>query len=218
VNTMSSDLEDVEPVAEQVIEEEIEEVVPIRGIGTLVFGKWDAAEVLCHDQGLAPYINLTTVGVPHSGGRHANAWFGKQRLSLIERCINGLMRSGKYTGKKMAATKAFRQSLERIHEIKKENPLQVLVDAICHAAPMEEVTRIRFGAVSQPKAVDTSPSRRLDLAVRNLTKGSSQGTFKSKKSLTECIITEILRASEGDVASFAVAKREEVERIAASAR
>jgi len=94
VNTMSSDLEDVEPVAEQVIEEEIEEVVPIRGIGTLVFGKWDAAEVLCHDQGLAPYINLTTVGVPHSGGRHANAWFGKQRLSLIERCINGLMRSG----------------------------------------------------------------------------------------------------------------------------
>jgi len=118
----------------------------------------------------------------------------------------------------MAATKAFRQSLERIHEIKKENPLQVLVDAICHAAPMEEVTRIRFGAVSQPKAVDTSPSRRLDLAVRNLTKGSSQGTFKSKKSLTECIITEILRASEGDVASFAVAKREEVERIAASAR
>ena len=212
---MSADEE--QPLDEN-IAEETEDVRPIAGIGTLVFGKWDASEVICSDQGLAPYVNLTTVGVPHSGGRHANAWFGKQRLSLIERCINGLMRSGKYTGKKIGATKSFREALERLHEIKGDNPLQVLVDAICNAAPMEEVTRIRFGAVSQPKAVDSSPMRRLDIALRNLTKGSTQGTFKSKKSLTECITSEVLKAADGDVSSFAVAKREEVERIAASAR
>ena len=53
-------------------------------IGTLVFGKYDAAEVVCRDPGLAPYINLSTVGVPHTGGRHANAWFGKARLSVVE--------------------------------------------------------------------------------------------------------------------------------------
>ena len=128
------------------------------------------------------------------------------------------MRTGKYTGKKQAATKSFKSALERIHEVRKENPLQVLVDAISRAAPMEEITRIRFGAVSQPKAVDASPSRRLDVALRNLAKGSTSGTRKSKKSLTDCIVTEILRASEGDIASFAVAKREEVERVAASAR
>ena len=34
--------------------------------------------------------------------------------------------------------------------------MQVFVDAICRAAPMEEITRIKFGAVSQPKAVDSS--------------------------------------------------------------
>ena len=33
---------------------------------------------------------------------------------------------------------------------------------------MEEITRIKFGTVSQPKAVDSSPSRRLDVALRNL--------------------------------------------------
>ena len=64
-----------------------EEVVvddrPIAGIGTLVFGKWDAAEVVCNDPGLAPYVNLTTVGVPHTGGRHANMWFGKSKLCLL---------------------------------------------------------------------------------------------------------------------------------------
>ena len=70
---MSDDVETQE-------ETTVEEVKPIAGIGTLVFGKYDAAEVVCRDPGLAPYINLSTVGVPHTGGRHANAWFGKARL------------------------------------------------------------------------------------------------------------------------------------------
>ncbi|HJM87850.1 MAG TPA: hypothetical protein QF433_06480, partial [Candidatus Thalassarchaeaceae archaeon] len=82
--------EEVAPVVPEVIEE------PIAGIGTLVFGKWDASEITCADPGISPYINLKTVGVPHSGGRHANAWFGKSKLSIVERFINGLMRTGKY--------------------------------------------------------------------------------------------------------------------------
>ena len=206
-----------EEVLEAPIEEPVEER-PIAGIGTLVFGKWDSTEVTCDDPGLSPYINLRTVGTPHTGGRHANAWFGKAKLSVVERFINNLMRTGKYTGKKLAAAKAFEQALENLAERKKENPLQTFVDAICAGAPMEEITRIRFGAVSQPKAVDSSPSRRLDTSLRNLAKGSTQATRKSTRTLTEGIITELLRASDGDVASFAVAKREEVERIAASSR
>tara|TARA_B100002052_G_scaffold238555_1_gene222419 strand:- start:27 stop:650 length:624 start_codon:yes stop_codon:yes gene_type:complete len=197
---------------------EIEEFAPIAGIGTLVFGKWDASEVTCRDPGISPYINLSTVGVPHTGGRHANSWFGKARLSVVERFVNKLMRTGKYTGKKQGSMKAFETALDVIAERVSGNPLQVFVDAICYAAPMEEITRIRFGAVSQPKAVDSSPSRRLDVALANLAKGAQQGTKKSKRSLTQCIVTEIMKASEGDVTSFAVSKKEEVQRIAASAR
>ena len=197
---------------------ENEEVKPIAGIGTLVFGKWDASEVTCRDPGISPYINLSTVGVPHTGGRHANSWFGKARLSVIERFVNKLMRTGKYTGKKQGSMKAFESALDIIADRVSGNPLQVFIDAVCYAAPMEEITRIRFGAVSQPKAVDSSPSRRLDVALGNLAKGAQQGTKKSKRSLTQCIITEIMKASEGDVTSFAVSKKEEVQRIAASAR
>ncbi|HIG03955.1 MAG TPA: 30S ribosomal protein S7 [Candidatus Poseidoniales archaeon] len=187
-------------------------------MGTLVFGKWDATEIVCSDPGLAPYLNLKTVGTPHSGGRHANAWFGKAKLSIVERFINGLMRSGKYTGKKLGAAKAFEAALDRIGDRTGENPLQTFVNAIGNAAPMEEITRIRYGAVSQPKAVDSSPSRRLDVALRHLCKGSQQGTHKTKRSLTQCIVNELTKAAAGDVASFAIAKKEEVERIAASAR
>ena len=83
---------------------------------------------------------------------------------------------------------------------------------------MEEITRIKFGAVSQPKAVDSSPSRRLDIALKNLAAGAQNGTFKSKRTLKQNIVNELLKASKGDVTSYAVAKKEELERIAASAR
>ena len=88
--------------------EEVQQEAPIAGIGTMVFGKWDVSEVVCDDPGLAPYINLTTIGTPHSGGRHANAWFGKAKLSVIERFINNLMRSGEFRGKKQHCAKACR--------------------------------------------------------------------------------------------------------------
>ncbi|MBT4059427.1 MAG: 30S ribosomal protein S7 [Euryarchaeota archaeon] len=187
-------------------------------MGTLVFGKWDATEVSCEDPGIAPYINLKTVGVPHTGGRHANAWFGKSKLSIVERFINSLMRTGKYSGKKTAATKAFEAALDRIADRDDTNPLQTFVDAVANAAPMEEITRIKFGAVSQPKAVDSAPSRRIDVALRHLATGSTQATRKSTKTLSQGIVTEISKAANGDVTSFAIGKREEVERIAASAR
>ena len=121
------------------------------------------------------------------------------------------MRTGSYTGKKMGAMKAFEGALDEIADRSGNNPLQVFVDAVCSAAP-------KFGAVSQPKAVDSSPSRRLDVALANLARGAQQGTHKSKRTLKNCIINELTKASEGDVTSYAVGKKEELERIAASAR
>ena len=205
-------------MSETVETEEVQEVAPIAGIGTMVFGKWDATEVVCSDPGLAPYINLRTIGTPHSGGRHANAWFGKDKLSVIERFINNLMRTGKFSGKKQHCAKAFEAALDNIAERTGENPLQHFINAIVASAPCEEITRIKFGAVSQPKAVDSSPSRRLDTALRNLSKGCASATAKSTRTLTQGIISEINKAAAGDVSSYAVAQKEELERIAASSR
>ena len=199
-------------------EEQAEQEAPIAGIGTMVFGKWDASEVTCDDPGLAPYINLTTIGTPHSGGRHANAWFGKSKLSVIERFINNLMRTGKFSGKKQHCAKAYEEALDRIASTSGQNPLQKFIDAIVEAAPCEEITRIKVGAVSQPKAVDSSPSRRLDVALRNIAIGAASATAKSRRTLTEGIVAELSKAADGDIASYSVGKREEIERIAASAR
>lgn len=191
---------------------------PIAGIGTMVFGKWDATEVTCSDPGLAPYINLTTIGTPHSGGRHANAWFGKAKLSVVERFINNLMRTGKFSGKKQHCVKAFEAALDSINDRSGENPLQSFIDAIVEAAPCEEITRIKLGAVSTPKAVDSSPSRRLDIALRNISVGCAAATAGSKRTLTQGIVNEITKAAQGDVGAFSIGKREEIERVASSAR
>ncbi|MDR1955148.1 MAG: 30S ribosomal protein S7 [Candidatus Methanoplasma sp.] len=184
----------------------------------LIFGKYDTSEVVINDGGLAKYIDLTPTNVPHSGGKHANRWFGKSKLSIVERLINNIMRTEKYTGKKMKAYKTVSLAFDIVAQKTKKNPLQILVEGLENTAPREEVTRLQFGGISVPKAVDISPQRRLDIAIRNISTGVVKASSKSKKPIYECLAEEIMLAAKGDMASFAVAKKEEIERVAQSAR
>ena len=109
-------------------------------------------------------------------------------------------------------------AFEIIEEKTKQNPLQLLINAIENAAPREEVTRLKYGGIAVPKAVDVAPSRRVDEALRNIAIGSTDASYKNKKSIEACLADEIILASKNDQNSHAVAKKEEVERIAASAR
>ena len=183
-----------------------------------LFEKYDLAEVAVHDPGLARYINLTAIVIPHTGGRYANKPFGKAKSNIVERLINGMMRSEDFTGKKSKAIRVVREAFEIIGERTKQNPVQVLVNALEKAAPREEITRLRFGGISVPRAVDVSPSRRLDMALRNLTTGATAASFKSPKPIQQCLADEILKASRGEMESAAITKKEELERIAMSAR
>ena len=174
--------------------------------------------MVIHDPGLERYLNIEPIMVPHTGAKHANKWFGKSRLHIIERLLNNMMRTEEYTGKKSKAYKVVKESFEIIEKRTKSHPVQVLVDALENSAPREEVTRLRYGGISVPKAVDTSSSRRLDIAFRNICKGAISSSYKNSKSIEVCLANEIILASKKDMNSFAVNKKEELERIAASAR
>lgn len=183
-----------------------------------LFEKYDLNEVEVHDAGLAKYMNLLPIVIPHTGGRWANKPFGKAKANLVERLINNMMRTENYTGKKAKSYRVVRSAFELITQRTNRHPVQVLVDAIEKAAPREEITRLRFGGISVPRAVDVAPSRRLDLALRNICQGAVSATFKNRKPVEECLADEILMAAKGDMQSSAIAKKEELERIAASAR
>jgi len=184
----------------------------------LVFGKWDPEEVEIKDPALKNYICLEPRYVIHTHGRHAKIPFAKQNVFIVERLINKVMRKGKNTGKKHMAYDIVREAFEIIHRKTGKNPLQVLVDAIINGGPREEVVRLKYGGIAVPKSVDTSSLRRVDVALRNIAEGARLAAFKSKKSIAECLADEIIAAANNDSRSYAVAKKEEVERIAKSAR
>ncbi len=186
--------------------------------GVLLFGKYEMTGIGIKDTGLAKYIDLTPIQVPHSGGKHANRSFAKAKMNIVERLVNNLMRTEKYTGKKTKAYCVVQDAFDIVAEKTKQNPVQVLVQALENSAPREEITRLQFGGISVPKAVDVAPSRRLDLALRNIAKGTVESSFKNKKAVQDCLADELILASRNDMNSFAVAKKEEVERVAASAR
>jgi len=111
-----------------------------------------------------------------------------------------------------------KDAFEIISTKTKKNPVQVLVEALENAAPREEITRLQFGGISVPKAVDVAPCRRLDIALRNIARGTVDASFKNKKPVEECLADELILASKADMNSFSVAKKEELERVASSAR
>lgn len=191
---------------------------PTLGLSPLIFGKYNLMEVEVEDPGLKRYINITPIGIPHTGAKHANKWFGKMRINIVERLINNMMRSEHSTGKKFFAYKTVKNAFDLIYKRTKQNPVQVLISALQNSSPKEEITRLRFGGISVPKAVDTSSSHRLDVALRNICKGAVNASHKNKKRMAVCLAEEIILASKADMNSFAISKKEEMERIAASAR
>jgi small subunit ribosomal protein S7 len=183
-----------------------------------LFGKWSFEDIKLDDPGLQQYISLKPVYVPHSMGRHEHGKFHKAKVSIVERLINNLMRPGNSAGKKTRAINLVKNAFEIINIRTGENPVQVLVTAVENTSPGEDTTRISYGGIAYHMAVDISPQRRVDLALRFLSEGARNQSFGNPKALDEYLAEELVLASKNDVKSYAVKKRNEMERIARSSR
>jgi len=183
-----------------------------------LFGKWGFKEVEVRDLGLKRYVSLSPVYVPHSMGRHEHRRFRKAEVNIVERLINDLMRPGKNAGKKARAINTVKNAFEIIQLRTGQNPIGVLVRAVENSAPCEDTTRISYGGIAYHLAVDIAPQRRVDVALRLLTEGARKAALNNPRSLDECIADELIQASNKDVKSYAISKRNEMERVARSSR
>jgi small subunit ribosomal protein S7 len=197
-----------------------------------LFGRWDYNAVTLKDQGMARYISLTPVHLPHTSGRFIGKQFLKSKMNIVERLVNKMMRSGqgtrkvagKYirgggnTGKKLNALHIIEKAFELVEQRTKKNPIQVYVDAIQNAGPREETTTIIYGGIRYHQAVDVSTQRRVDFALKYLSLGAFATAFNNRKSIEECLADEIVWASNSEPKSYAIQRKEETERIAGSAR
>jgi len=123
---------------------------------------------------------------------------------------------GRQNGKKQMAVRLFKQALEIVNLLTGQNPLEVLFEAIVQSGAREDSTRIGSGGTVRRQAVDVSPLRRVNQAIYLICKGSRESAFRNMKSFSETLAEEIIAASKGvgQSTSYAVRKKDEIERVA----
>jgi len=193
-----------------------------------IFDLYDLSEIKVGDIGLKSAINLEPKLILKSQGRNVQK-FGQVKVNIVERLINRLavaghrgkkhkIMLGHSTGKYSKNTRIILEAFSLIENKTKKNPVAVFVKAIENSAPRDEITVIEYGGARYPQAVDVSPLRRVNLALRWIVQGSGDKAFNKKKTIAQGLAEEIVMASEGNQDSFAVRKKKESEAQADSAR
>ena len=193
-----------------------------------IFDMYDVSEIVVEDPGLKNVINLQPRLIVKSQGRNVSK-MGQVKINVVERLMNRLAVAG-HRGKKhkiilglntVKYSKNMRIVLDAfkiIEEKTKKNPIAVLVKAIENSAPRDEITVIEYGGARYPQAVDVSPIRRVNLAIKNIVHGAGDKAFGKKKSIVEALAEEIILAYNGSGDSAALKKKNEAEKQADSAR
>ena len=186
-----------------------------------LFGKWSYDGVQCSEQSLINYLSVKAtkaqVYVPYTAGKYQKKRFQKVQCPITERYTNQIMVGlHRQNGKKQMAVRIFRQTLEIVHLLTGSNPLEILFEAIVQGGAREDSTRIGSGGTVRRQAVDVSPLRRVNQAIYLMCKGSRDSCFRSHKTMSETLADEIIAASKGvgQSNSYAVKKKDEIERVA----
>jgi small subunit ribosomal protein S5e len=74
------------------------------------------------------------------------------------------------------------------------------------------------GGAVRRQACDCSPLRRVNHAIYLLTTGAREASFRNIKTIAECLADEIMNAAKGSSNSYAIKKKDEIERVAKSNR
>jgi small subunit ribosomal protein S7 len=187
-----------------------------------LFNKWDTTKIEVTDIGLSRVISLKPASViPITFGRHEHQRLKKSDVNIIERLSNKMMHFGKkyakntgrMGGKKARVLNVVRTALDVIHIETGKNPVELLVRAIENASPNEDTTRVVYHV-----SVDVAPLRRVDLALRFIAEGVREATYSNPQTIEEALAKEIILAANNDMASHAVKKKNEQERIAMASR
>lgn len=193
-----------------------------------VFGKYDASEVRVEDPGMKKVVNLSSKLILKSHGRIK--WDPtRSKVNVVERLINLLQVPGSrgkkhriitgwITGKYSKCAGIVMDAFEIIEKKTGENPLKVFVKAVENGAPRDEVVAIEYGGARYPQAVDVSPRRRLNLVLRYFVSGAYDKAFNKKATIVEALAKEIMAAAENSGESYAISKKNDLEKQADAAR
>ncbi|MGA7899902.1 MAG: 30S ribosomal protein S7, partial [Nitrososphaeraceae archaeon] len=126
--------------------------------------------------------------------------------------------TGRMGVKKEKSLNVVKTALDIIHLETGKNPVDILVKAVENSSPNEDTTRIVYGGVVYHVSVDVAPLRRVDLALRFIAEGVKESTYTNPQTIEEALSKELVMASNNDMSSHAIKKKNEQERIAMSSR
>ena len=193
-----------------------------------LFDLYDVSDIKVEDPGMKRYINLEPKLIVKSQGRIREK-FGRGKINLLE-LLSNLIGVAGHRGKKhkvITGTKCGKYSqnmkivldcLKIIEDKTKQNPVQVFVTALENAAPRDGVTIIEYGGARYPQAVDMSPIRRVTQTLRVMVQGSYDKSFNKKTKIEQALADEIMKAFNNDPDSYSIAKKNDSEKTANSAR
>jgi len=184
-----------------------------------LYGKWSFEDLQCEDMSLVDYISIKEVFAPHTAGRYQTKRFRKALCPIVERMCCSLMMHGRNNGKKMKAMRIIKQALEIIHLVNPDqSPVKVLIDAVKNGGPREDSCKVGSSGTVRRQAVDVSPIRRVNQAIYLICTGARLAAFRSIKSVPECLADEIVNCAKESSNSYAIKKKDEIERVAKANR
>jgi small subunit ribosomal protein S7 len=193
-----------------------------------IFDMYDVSNIEVKDPALRPFMCFAPKLLLKSQGRNIER-FGATKVNVVERLSRHLdvpghlgrkhkiitsWGSGKYNKNMATVLKA----MQMIEKKTNKNPVQVLATAIENGSPRDEITVIEHGGARYPQAVDCSPMRRINLALRWFVQGAYTKSFGKKKKMAVSLAEEIVKAYEGSMESYAMSKKNEGEKQADGAR
>ncbi|GMJ09502.1 ribosomal protein 5B [Hibiscus trionum] len=155
-----------------------------------LFNRWSFEEVQVNDISLSDYIGVQpskhATYVPHTAGRYSVKHFRKAQCPIVVDDAWSKQWEEAYGSQDCEAC------------LTDQNPIQVIVDAI----------------INRRQAVDISPLCRVNQAIYLLTTGARESAFRNIKTIAECLADELINAAKGSSNSYAIKKKDEIERVA----
>uniref|UniRef100_R7VSN1 40S ribosomal protein S5 n=1 Tax=Columba livia TaxID=8932 RepID=R7VSN1_COLLI len=148
--------------------------------------------------------------LPHSAGRYAAKRFRKAQCPIVERLTNSMMMHGRNNGKKLMTVRIVKHAFEIIHLLTGE------VKAGLHRGEGEvrQVPPAQRGALRG----QALPQGAVPHPIWLLCTGAREAAFRNIKTIAECLADELINAAKGSSNSYAIKKKDELERVAKSNR
>ena len=126
---------------------------------------------------------------------------------ILSKFVNFMM----YDGKKAAAEKIVYESLDKIKEKTKNDPMKIFNDAINNIKPNLEVVSRRVGGATYQVPVEVRPKRSHALALRWLLEATRK---RKNKTMSDKLFNDLMDASQKK--GSAIKKREDTHKMAES--